>query len=72
MESPNEPNDSQAKQDQPKRISRWENLQRGKTLGENHPDPRTRLLLMALKKQEEPKQNEQKENEQPWDYEIMI
>jgi hypothetical protein len=28
-----------------KRISRWENLQRGKAIGPNHPDPRTRLIF---------------------------
>jgi hypothetical protein len=33
----------------PKRISRLENLRRQQALGENHPDPRFRLLFRAFK-----------------------
>jgi hypothetical protein len=50
--------------DKPKRISRWENLQRAKALGDNHPDPRTRLLLMALAQTERNEEPEQEESGQ--------
>jgi hypothetical protein len=39
--------------DKPKRMTRWENLQRAEALGQNHPDPKTRLLLKALAESEQ-------------------
>jgi hypothetical protein len=78
MKSPIESTKNQPKQDQPKRISRWENLQRAMALGENHPNPRFRLLHKALKEQEEQEEQEQKEQREQveqghsWEYEIMI
>lgn len=50
--------------DTPKRISRWENLQRAKALGQNHPHPRTRLLLQALGDAEQNQEPEQEESGQ--------
>jgi len=41
-------------------MTRWENLQRAKALGQNHPDPKTRLLLKAFGEAE---QNEEPEQE---------
>jgi hypothetical protein len=49
----------EVKKDPPKRISRWENLQRVKAPGRNHPDPVFRMLMKAF---EEAKQNEEQEN----------